>query len=231
MSVEAVVRLTIRFMTRLLLGACDYPEHTPSSQWDEQPRLMRELGLDVVRIGEFAWSRLEPRRGEFRFDWLERAVDALGDAGLKVVLGTPTATPPAWLVRERPEILPVDAEGRVRKFGSRRHVDYSSEAWWEESARIVDAVASRFGRHEAVVGWQTDNEHGCHDTTRSYSSAAERGFRAWLRERHGSVEALNEAWGAVFWSQEYGDFEEVGLPNLTVTEPNPSHALDFYRYS
>ena len=215
----------------LQLGVCDYPEQVSVEEWSTFPKRMKDLGLSVVRVGEFAWSKLEPRAGEYAFDWLDQVIDALHAQGLQVVLGTPTATPPAWLIRAHPEILPVDIQGRVRGFGSRRHYDYSSDVYWQESARIVEVLAKRYGQHPGVVGWQTDNEHGCHDTTRSYSPAALEKFRVWLEQRHNTVANLNEAWGASFWSQEYNSFEEIGLPNLTVTEPNPSHVLDFYRFS
>jgi beta-galactosidase len=213
------------------LAVCDYPEHVSREEWLTFPKRMKQLGLTYVRIGEFAWSKLEPRRDQFRFDWLDEAIDALHAEGLRVVLGTPTATPPAWLVRAHPEILPIDQQGRVREFGSRRHYDYSSEVYWAESERIVEIIAKRYGNHPAVAGWQTDNEHGCHDTARSYSSVALKAFRAWLEQKYGTIEALNAAWGTVFWSQEYTDWSEIVLHNLSVTEPNPSQVLDFYRFS
>jgi beta-galactosidase len=215
----------------LKLAVCDYPEHVNRETWLEFPKRMKAVGLTYVRIGEFAWSKLEPKRDQFEFAWLDEAIEALHAEGLRVVLGTPTATPPAWLIRAHPEILPVDAQGRVRDFGSRRHYDYSSQVYWQESRRIVEVLAKRYGNHPAIAGWQTDNEHGCHDTTRSYSPAAREGFQGWLEQKYGTVSALNEAWGTVFWSQNYSSFSEVGLHNLTVTEPNPSHVLDFYRYS
>ncbi len=215
----------------LELAVCDYPEHVSRAEWLTFPARMKTLGLEYVRIGEFAWSKLEPRAGEFHWDWLDEAIEALHAAGLKVVLGTPTATPPAWLIRAHPDILPVDVHGRVREFGSRRHYDYSSDVYWRESARIVTAISTRYGHHPAVVGWQTDNEHGCHDTTRSYSSQALEKFRIWLERKYSSVAELNDAWGAAFWSQEYNNFEEIVLHNLAVTEPNPSQVLDFNRFA
>ncbi|PZA07864.1 MULTISPECIES: beta-galactosidase [unclassified Meiothermus] len=213
-----------------MLGVCYYPEHWPRERWAEDARRMRELGLSYVRIGEFSWSRLEPREGRLEFEWLDEAIETLGREGLKVVLGTPTATPPKWLVDKHPDILAYDLQGRVRKFGSRRHYSFSSRSYLEHSRRIVTAMAQRYGTHPAVAGWQTDNEYGCHDTTRSYGPEDLRAFREWLRARYGSIEALNAAWGNVFWSMEYQGFEEVELPNLTVTEANPSHWLDFYRF-
>jgi beta-galactosidase len=144
-------------MTRRHLGVCYYPEHWPEEPWAEDARRMVELGLTFVRIGEFAWSRLEPARGDFQFDWLEHAIGTLHEAGLKIVLGTPTATPPKWLVDEMPDMLPVGENGRVRGFGSRRHYDFSHEGYRRECARIVTLLADRFGRHPGVTAWQIDN--------------------------------------------------------------------------
>ena len=213
------------------LGVCYYPEHWPDEIWAEDARRMAEMGLRWVRLGEFAWSRLEPRPGEFDWAWLDRAIETLAAAGLKIVMCTPTATPPKWLIDAHPDILAVDADGRQRRFGSRRHYDFSSETWRAAAARICEAVAARYGRHPAVRAWQTDNDYGCHDTTISYSAAAAAAFRAWLARRYQSVEALNRAWGAVFWSQEYSSFDEVDPPNLTVTEANPAHRLDYNRFA
>lgn len=214
----------------LLLGSCDYPEHVPRDRWASYARQQRELGLSFVRLAEFAWSRLEPRPGEFDWAWLDEAVEAYHAEGLRVVLCTPTATPPAWLVRAHPELLPVDEQGRVREFGSRRHYDFASPVYREHSRRITRAVAERYGGHPAVVGWQTDNEFGCHGTARSYGGASAAAFPGWLRKRYGTLGALNEAWGNVFWSMEYDDWAQIRPPNLTVTEASPAHLLDFSRF-
>ena len=197
---------------------------------------MAGLGLTWVRIGEFAWSRLEPEPGQLDFGWLDRAIDTLGAVGLRVVLGTPTATPPRWVLDRHPDMLAVDAEGRARGFGSRRHYCFSHAGYLEECRRIVTLLAERYGRNPNVAAWQTDNEYGCHDTVLSFSDAARDGFRAWLRGQFpggndGDIGALNRAWGNVFWSMEYRTFDEIGLPNLTVTEPNPAHVLAFRRYA
>ncbi len=192
---------------------------------------MKDLGLTWVRIGEFAWSRLEPEEGRYELDWLERSIDLLGEAGLKVVLGTPTPTPPKWLIDKYDDVLQTDEQGRVRKFGSRRHYCFNSTSYRQETERIVTLLAERYGSHDAVQAWQTDNEYGCHDTIRCYCPNCEKAFRVWLEEKYSTIDALNEAWWNVFWSMEYHSFEEVDLPNLTVTEANPSHSLDFYRFS
>lgn len=213
-----------------MLGVCYYPEHWDESRWETDARRMVELGISFVRIGEFAWSRIEPSRDRFEFAWLDRAMDILTKAGLKIVLGTPTATPPKWLVDECPDIIPYDKDGKPRGFGSRRHYTFSSEKWWRESARIVEIIAKRYGEHPGLAGWQTDNEYGCHDTTISWGPEDLKSFKRWLRLRYQSVDQLNEAWGSVFWSMELNGFEDVVLPNLTVTEPSPATRLDFWRF-
>ncbi|WP_322019297.1 beta-galactosidase [Paraburkholderia tropica] len=212
------------------IGVCYYPEQWPRTMWADDARRMAELGISHVRIAEFAWSRMEPRKGVFDWTWLDEAIETLAARGLKLVLGTPTASPPKWLVDSIPDMLPVRADGTRWNYGSRRHYDIASVAYRKECERITEAMAQRYGRHPAVVAWQTDNELGCHDTVPSYSAAAQQRFQAWLAQRYGSIEALNEAWGNVFWSMEYPSFETVGLPVLTPTDANPSHLLDFRRY-
>jgi len=212
-------------------GVCYYPEHWPEERWAVDARQMREIGLRVIRIGEFAWSRLENQHGELSFDWLERAIDTLHAEGLSVVLGTPTATPPRWMLDRHPSMLAVDENGRQRDFGSRRHYCFSYEPYISECERIVTLLAERFGQHPAIVAWQTDNEYGCHETSISYSQHALSAFHRWCKARYHSIDALNKAWGNVFWSMEYDHFEQIGLPVGTVTESNPAHQLAFWRFS
>jgi beta-galactosidase len=199
--------------------------------WKDDAARMKALGIEQVRIAEFAWSRIEPSPGEYDWGWLDRAIETLGAQGLKVVMCTPTATPPKWLIDRHPDILPVGADGQVRGFGSRRHYDFSSPTYFEASKAICEAVASRYGKHPAVAYWQTDNEYGCHQTVVSYSPAAVARFREWLKARYGSIKALNEAWGTVFWSMEYRGFDEIDAPIGTVTEAHPSHRLDYRRFA
>lgn len=213
------------------LGVCYYPEHWPESTWAEDAARMKATGLTWVRIGEFAWTQLEPEPGRYDWAWLDRAIDGLGAAGLKVVLGTPSATPPKWLVDRMPDMLPVGRDGRVRGFGSRRHYDFSHEGYRDEAARMAAAMAERYGRHEAVRAWQIDNEYGCHDTARTGGPVALAGFRRWLARRYGSVEALNEAWWTRFWSMGYRSFDEVELPVGAVTEAAPGARLDYARFA
>jgi beta-galactosidase len=213
------------------LGVCYYPEQWPPEQWVNDAQRMKALGLSVVRIAEFAWTRMEPRYGEFDWAWLDQVVEILANAGLQIVLGTPTAAPPSWLLQAHPEIVPRDAQGRPKPFGSRRHYCFSSPEFHAASARIVRAMAARYGRHPAVIAWQTDNEYGCHDTVVSYSAAALAAFRVWLAQRYGDVAALNRAWGTGFWSMQVASFDEIGFPVGLPASANPIHALDFRRFS
>jgi beta-galactosidase len=213
------------------LGVCYYPEHWPEDWWADDARRMVETGLTWVRIGEFAWSRMEPEPARLDLGWLDRAIAVLGAAGLKVVLGTPTATPPRWMLNKHPDMLAVDKDGRERAFGSRRHYDFSHRGYRDDCSKIVSVLAERYGRNPHVQAWQTDNEYACHDTVHSYSPAATAAFRDWLAQKYQSPQALNRAWGNVFWSMDYASFDEIGLPHLTVTEANPAWVMDFRRFA
>ncbi|MFC7293030.1 beta-galactosidase [Hirschia litorea] len=213
------------------LGVCYFPEQRDESEWQNDIDLMVSMGLKKVRIAEFSWALLEPKEGGYEWGWLDRSIDLIGAAGLEVILCTPTATPPKWLIDKHPDILAVDANGQPRKFGSRRHYCFSSAIYREKMSGIVTAMAQRYGQNKYVTAWQADNEYGCHNTTRSYSKYAQKAFRVWLKDKYQTIDRLNAAWGNVFWSMLYASFEEVDLPNQTVTEPNPSHVLDFYRFS
>ncbi|WP_271948746.1 beta-galactosidase [Ruegeria faecimaris] len=218
-------------MSRLELGVCYYPEQWDKSQWRDDAKRMVDMGLDWVRIAEFTWGLIEPERGRFEWGWLDEVIGILGDAGLRVMMSTPTAAPPKWLVDDCPEILPVGPDGRVRGFGSRRHYCFSSDIYLTEARRITTEYARRYGENPFVCAWQIDNEYNDHDTVLSYSNAARTGFRRWLQDRYGTIEALNRTWGTVFWGSLYSDFDQIELPISLVASPNPTHALDFARYS
>ena len=213
------------------LGVCYYPEHWPEDMWISDAQSMYKNGIRWVRIAEFAWSRIEPEPKNFDWKWLDKAVDILGNAGLKIVMCTPTATPPRWLINQMPDMLAVDQNGRKRKFGSRKHYSFSHKGYQKESQRITQAVAERYGNNSFIQAWQTDNEFGCHETTYSWCQSSLQEFRNWLQVKYQSIEKLNEEWGNVFWSMEYSSFEDIDLPNLTVTEANPAHHFAFRRFS
>lgn len=213
-----------------MLGVCYYPEHWPEARWAEDARLMRACGLEIVRIGEFAWSQIEPREGAYDWDWLDRAIAALADAGLRIILGTPTATPPAWLTQRYPDVLRVDADGRRWSHGGRRHACPTNSTYRAHCARIVRAMSERYGEHPAVVAWQIDNELSNHHTGRCACASCRRAFQAWCRQRYESLAHLNAAWGTIFWSQRYTAWDQIPLPSDPVGGGhNPSLALAYCR--
>ena len=213
------------------LAVCYYPEQWPESWWSLDARDMVQRGISRVRIGEFAWTLMEPEPNTFNWGWLDRAIDTLAKAGLEVILGTPTATPPKWLVDAYPEILPVGADGRTRGFGSRRYYTFSSLRYRAECVRIATALAERYGNHPGVAGWQIDNEFGCHDTTLSYGPVDLAAFRKWLAARYQTVDQLNAAWGTIAWSQQVSAFDDVELPISTPYDVSPSILLDYRRFA
>ena len=213
------------------LGVCYYPEHWAETVWASDAKRMVDSGLSWVRIGEFSWAKIEPEPGKFEWEWLDRAIETLGSSGLQIVLGTPTATPPRWMLDKHPDMLAHNSSGIIRKFGSRRHYCFSHGGYREEARRITCLMAERYGKEPNIAAWQTDNEYDCHDTATSYSQNALKAFQDWCAQRYQSPDALNSAWGNVFWSMEYSSFNQIELPNQTVTEPNPSHVLAFRRFT
>jgi len=208
---------------RLHLGVAYYPEHWPEERWPDDIRLMRQAGLTVARMAEFAWSMLEPAEGEFDFDWLDRAISMLADAGLVSVLGTPTAAPPAWLVQQHPDLLAVDESGRRVQFGNRCHYCVNSPEFHAATRRIVAAMAKRFGDNPHVVGWQLDNEYNrvC------YCDRCQSLFQRYLAEKFGSLDALNDHWSTRYWSQSYSTWEQIPIP---IGRHNPGLMLAFKHF-
>lgn len=216
---------------RFELGVCYYPEQWPEKMWDEDFRRMAETGFTIVRMGEFAWSIFEPEEGDYQFGLFDRAIDLAHSHGLKVVLGTPTATPPAWLTERYPEVLNVSYDGVTLQHGMRRHYNYSSPKYRELCARIVTRLTEHYANYHGVVGWQIDNELNC-ETNVFYSESDHQAFREWLQHKYGTLEKLNEAWGTVFWNQTYNSWSQLHLPRPTPVpkQPNPHQALDEIRF-
>jgi beta-galactosidase len=215
-------------------GLCyggDYnPEQWPERVWAEDAALMREAGVNLVTVGVFAWSMLEPAPGRYEFGWLDRVLSTLHEAGVAVDLATATASPPAWFSAAHPESLPVDRDGTRLAFGSRQVFCASSVAYRERALALVEALAARYGGHPALALWHVHNEYGCHNAA-CYCEVSAAAFRDWLRRRYGDdIDALNEAWGTAFWSQRYTDWEHVGPPRATLTFANPTQVLDFRRF-
>lgn len=219
------------------LGTPYYPEHWPEERWTTDARLMAEAGLTCIRMGEFAWSRMEPSEGCFDFAWLRRAIDLFAQYGLDTILCTPTPTCPAWLHRKYPDIHQVKSDGTVKEFGQRQDACKTHPGYRLHARRIAREMLGALGDHPKVVAWQTDNEFGCHATVRCYCPNCEHAFQQWLcRHFDGDIGALNQAWGTFFWGQDYQDFAEVSLPRDTPDRngndgQNPSLVLNFYRFS
>ena len=207
-------------------GVDYYPEHWPKERWPEDARLMAEAGFNVVRLAEFAWSKMEPHEGEYDFDWLDRTISILASHGIQVVLGTPTASPPPWLMSRHPDIFRVREDGLRVTFGNRREYCPNNLVYHDYSRRIVTQMAEHYAHHPAVIGWQIDNEFG----DRCYCPACADTFQTWLRNRYTSLDDLNLKWGTVFWSHVYNDWSEIPVPLTTGGSPNPGLALDFYRF-
>ncbi|HVU45017.1 MAG TPA: beta-galactosidase [Terracidiphilus sp.] len=200
----------------LLLGAAWYPEQWPESRWDADLQLMEDAHLHVVRVGEFAWSTLEPSEGRFDLDWLARAIRLAEKHRIAVVIGTPTDAPPAWLTSAHPEVLRVDANGHRAEHGIRRQFNYASPAYRIFCAQIAEKLAQRFGRDPDVIGWQIGNEY----TDESFDSDTRRQFDAWLQRKYGALDVLNHAWATAYWSQTYDRWDEIPLP-LPGANENP----------
>lgn len=214
----------------MYLGVDYYPEQTPRELWEEDFRLMKELGVNVVRIAEFAWTMMEPEEGVYDFSFWDDVVERLSDAGFDIVLGTPTATPPAWMCHQYPEILPADENGVTISFGARRHYTVHSETYQKFSVAITTEMAKRYGKHPRVIGWQTDNEYGHEKSDRSYSDVDRAAFQVWLKNRYGTLDVLNETWGTVFWSQTYTAWEQIPVPRKVYQEHSPALLVDFDRF-
>lgn len=211
-------------------GVCYYPEHWPKELWGTDLERIKAAGLSTVRIGEFAWALLEPEEGVFQFDFFDEFLELCREKGVQAILGTPTATPPAWLTHKYPETLNHTREGVAYRHGGRRHYTYNAPVYQRLCARIVEQTARRYGPHPAVVGWQVDNELNC-ELDEFYSPADDAAFRAFLQDKYGTLERLNEAWGTVFWSQTYTDWEQLACPGPVPNDGyNPSMLLDYRRF-
>lgn len=214
----------------MTMGTCYYPEHWDESLWESDLDRMLEAGITIIRIGEFAWSKFEPTEGRFTYEFFDRFLDLCEKKGMKVIFGTPTATPPAWLTEKYPEVLNARQDGVLYRHGGRRHYNYNSPKYQELCARVVEKIAAHIGGHPAIVGWQIDNELNC-EISDFYSESDDKAFRAFLQKKYGDLERLNQAWGAVFWNQTYTDWDEVHLPRTLIGEQqNPHQVLDYYRF-
>src|SRR5215475_9806042 len=212
---------------RLGFGGDYNPEQWPTEVWAEDLAVMRAAGVNLVSVGIFSWAVVQPTPEQrYEFDWFDRLLDGLAEAGIGVAVATMTASPPPWLSHKHPEILPQRADGTVLWHGSRQHYCPSSPVYRDHAARLVEQVASRYAGHPALRMWHIGNEFGCH-TRQCFCDVSAADFRRWLQERYGDLETLNRAWSTTFWSQRYGDWAEVQPPRTTPSFPNPAHRLDY----
>jgi len=227
----------------MYFGVDYYPEHWTKERWAIDAKMMKEANMNVVRLAEFAWSKLEPKEGQYDFTWLDEAIEVLAQYDIKVILGTPTATPPKWLMDLNPEIYPVDLFGVQKGFGTRRHYCSVNPTYRELSKKIARKMVDHYKDNKQIIGWQIDNEFDA----MCYCDHCKKGFQEWLSYKYGTIERLNEEWGTVFWSQTYNNFDQVVVPkysssdgfaqvgeNIAVNRPpfnhNPSLLLDYMRF-
>ncbi len=208
-------------------GVDYYPEHWPEARWATDAQMMQEIGVNTVRLAEFAWSRLEPREGRFDFGWLDRAVDLLAQHDIRVILGTPTASAPPWLMNKDETLFLVREDGVRLSYGHRREYCPSHPIYHEHTKTIVTAMAEHYRDNPNVIGWQIDNEFG----DRCYCTICRERFQVWLGDKYGTLATLNDAWGTVFWSHVYNDWSEIPIPLSTAPSHNPGLALDFKRFA
>lgn len=215
---------------RLAFGADYNPEQWSPDVWAEDIAAMRAAGVNIVSLAIFSWARIQPTEESYDFEWLDQVMDLLHAGGIAVDLATATASPPPWLTTRHPEILPVDDRGATISPGARQHWRPTSPVFREHALRLVRTMATRYADHPALAAWHISNELGCHNIY-DFSDDAAAAFRAWLRNRYGSLDALNAAWGTAFWSQRYSAWEQILPPRLAASHPNPTQQLDFKRFS
>jgi beta-galactosidase len=216
--------------SKLLYGGDYNPEQWPESVWLEDVRLMRAAGVNMVSVGIFSWAKLQPTEKRWDFGWLDRIMNLLAKNGISVCLATATASPPPWLSKKHPEMLPVTADGVVLQVGSRQQYSPSSRIYKKFAAALVTKMAQRYRRHPALASWHINNEYACH-MQECHGADSTTAFRAWLRAKYGTLAALNAAWGTAFWSQRYGEWDEILTPRRAPYHSNPTQCLDFKRFT
>lgn len=222
----------------MIFGADYYPEHWDRTEWKNQARLMRECGFNTVRIGEFAWKLIEKTESSFDFSLLDEAIEVLAAEGISVIMGTPTAAPPKWLVNNY-DVLQHDKYGRPKGWGSRRECCANKSDYVERSRAVVEEMARHYKDNPNVIAWQIDNEFGCHGSTVCYCEECRKKFARWLEKKYGTVENLNKKWGTVFWSLDYDSFDDIITPAYNACEGdfghtwshNPSLDLEYRRFA
>ena len=217
---------------RIWYGGDYNPDQWPEEVWDDDVRLMKKAGVNLVSVGIFSWAKIETSEGVYDFDWLDRIINKLGEAGIAVDLASATASPPMWLTQAHPEVLWKDYRGDVCQPGARQHWRPTSPVFREYALKLCRAMAEHYKGNPYVVAWHVSNEYGCHNRF-DYSEDSERAFRKWCEERYGTIDAVNDAWGTAFWAQRMNDFTEIVPPRFIGDGNfmNPGKLLDFKRFS
>lgn len=217
---------------RIWCGGDYNPDQWPEEVWDDDVRLMKKAGVNLVSVGIFSWAKIETSEGVYDFDWLDRIIDKLGEAGVAVDLASATASPPMWLTQAHPEVLWKDYRGDVCQPGARQHWRPTSPVFREYALKLCRAMAEHYKGNPYVVAWHVSNEYGCHNRF-DYSEDAEHAFQQWCEERYGTIDAVNDAWGTAFWAQRMNDFSEIVPPRFIGDGNfmNPGKLLDFKRFS
>ncbi len=229
MTTQSVKQSRPSRLPHLAYGGDYNPEQWPEEIWPEDVRLMGETGVSMVSLGIFSWSKLEPRPGQYEFEWLDRVLNLLHAGGIAVDLATATASPPPWLARLHPESLPVTQSGQTLWPGSRQAYCPNSQAYRQAAQALVTQLARRYGEHPALTMWHINNEYACH-VSACYCDNCAVAFRKWLQARYASLEDLNRAWGTAFWSQQYAEWDEINPPRLSPSFINPAQQLDYKRF-
>jgi beta-galactosidase len=207
----------------LLLGTDWYPEQWPESRWEADLTLMQQAGIHVVRLAEFAWSRMEPEEGHYDFDWLDRAIAAAAKHNIYTVVGTPTAAPPAWLTQKYPETLRTYVDGHRAEHGNRQQFNWANSKYREMARNIAEQMAKRYGHNPYVLGWQIDNEYG----EVSFDPGTKAQFQQWLKARYGTLDNLNARWTTSYWSETYNAWDQIPIQ---VGYGNPGLLLSWMRF-
>ena len=217
---------------KLFFGGDYNPEQWSKDVWKQDIELMQKANVNLVSLGIFSWARLEVSDGNYQFGWLDEVMDLLHAGGISVDLANATASPPAWLSLEHPEILPVNFDGIRLEFGGRQAYCAASPVYQKKAAQLTEKLAERYAKHPAVVMWHVNNEYGCH-APYCYCDVSRDAFVGWLKNKYASIEELNTSWGTDFWSQRYYNWEESPAPKRTPdgTHPNPGAQIDFRRFT
>ena len=215
---------------KLSIGTCYYPEHWDKSLWKSDLERMLANGVETIRIAEFAWTIFEPEESVFSFDFFDEFLDVAEQTDIKVIFCTPTAIPPVWMSEKYPEILNCRKDGVLYRHGMRRHFNYNSATLHRLASEAVEKIAEHYAGRKCIVGWQIDNELNC-EISEYYSESDTLAFRAFLKDKYNTLDALNSAWGTVFWNQTYTAWEQVYVPRTTINDhTNPHQMMDFKRF-